>query len=256
MGRVLPQLAGWDYVGSTPAHGESAYSLVVPTLADSTISGGQHWSVFLVRAATASPYVFFDSAPDSGWSLDNLAPGVPAGLALAAGVLSWAPSPAADFDYFSVYGSAAASLDATAVLLNHTTATSVAAPGGQAHPYYYVTATDFAGNRGAAARAIAASAAEGTDAAAKTALAAWPNPFNPRTTIAFELAAPGVVTLDVYALDGSLVKSLASGDLAAGPHRVPWDGRDDSGRAVAAGTYLARLRAGEQTLTQRLTLVR
>lgn len=255
-GRVLPQLAGWDYVGATPAHGESAYSLVVPTLADSTITDGQHWSVFLVRASTASPYEFFDSAPDSGWSVDNLAPGVPSGLALAAGVLSWAPSPAADFDYFTVYGSTAASLDQAAVLLAHTTATSVAVSGGPAHPYYFVTATDFAGNRGAAARAVAASGTDGPASAPAWALAAWPNPFNPRAMIVFELGATGAVTLDVYALDGSHVKNLASGTMAAGPHRTEWDGRDDGGRAVATGTYLARLRAGERTLTQRLMLVR
>lgn len=255
-GSAALHLDGWDFVGATPAHGETAYSLVVPTLADSTIADGLHWSVFLVRAATASPYVFYDSPPDSGWSVDNLAPAAPAGLALAAGVLSWAPSAAADFAYFSVYGSAAGDLDNSAILLTHTTATSTLLTPGQAHPYYFVTATDFSGNQGPAARAMAPSAVEGAGTAVRWSLTAQPNPFNPRTAIRFELAAPGAVALDIYALNGAHIRSLLAASLDVGSHQADWDGRDDSGRAVAAGAYLARLRAGEIALTQRLMLVR
>lgn len=255
-GTLKPQLDGWDYVSGTPAHGESVYSLVVPTLADSSIAAGQRWSVFLVRAATSSPYLFFDSVPDSGWSVDNLAPGVPAGLALTAGTLSWSPSTAADFDYFSLYGSASATFDGTAVLIDRTTGTSVALGGGPTHPYYHLTATDFAGNEGRAAVAAATSAVDGPGTAARWALTAWPNPFNPRVAIVFELADVAAVTLDVYALDGTLVRRLTGGVMTAGRHDESWDGRDADGRDVAAGAYLARLRAGERTLTQRLLLVR
>lgn len=254
-GPAAPLLDGWDYVASAPAHGEDIYSLVVPTLADSTIADGQHWSVFLVRAATASPYVFFDSAPDSGWSLDNLAPTAPTGFALTGGVLSWAPSPAADFDYFSVWGSANPALDGSAVLLAHTTATNLATAG-TPHPYYFVTATDFAGNRGPAAALLAATAVEGPAAAPAWNLTAWPNPFNPRTTVVLDLPAAATAVLDVHALDGTRVRRLLQAKLAAGRHAVAWDGRDDGGRAVAAGHYVARLQAGGRTLSRRLALVR
>lgn len=253
--RATLLLGGWDYVASAPAHGESGYSLVVPTLADSTIADGQHWSVFLVRAATASPYVFFDSAPDSGWSLDNLAPSAPTGLALAGGVLSWAPSTAADFDYFSVFGSASPTFDGSAALLGHTTATSLAASGSP-HPYYFVTATDFAGNRGAAAALLAATAVYGPAAAPAWGLSAWPNPFNPRTTVALDLPAAAAVVLDIHAVDGARVRRLLAAELGPGRHTVAWDGRDDGGRAVAAGHYVARLQAGGRTLSRRLVLVR
>ncbi len=253
--RGADKLAGWDYVGATPAHGESAYSLVVPTLADSTIAAGQHWSVFQVRASTASPYVFFDSAPDSGWSVDNLAPGVPAGLVLAAGVLNWQPSTAADFDYFSVYGSPTPYLGAGATLLARTTATG-AAPGGAPHAYYLVTATDFAGNEGAPAVTLAATPVNGPTPGAARPLTAWPNPFNPRTTLAFGLAEPADVAVEVFALDGTRVRRLLAASLAAGEHQLVWDGLDDGGRAVAAGAYVARMRAGEQVQSRRLMLVR
>jgi flagellar hook assembly protein FlgD len=83
-----------------------------------------------------------------------------------------------------------------------------------------------------------------------------PNPFNPATTVAFELATPGRASLTVYALDGRRVARLVDGDLAAGAHRAVWRGRDDAGRPVASGTYLVQLRAPDRTESQRLTLVK
>jgi len=93
---------GWTQVAVVTAHGELEYSMVAPTIGDSTVAQGQYLSVFYVRAATASPYVFYDSPEDSGYSLDNLAPGVPRGFLYASGVLTWDESSATDFDYFTV----------------------------------------------------------------------------------------------------------------------------------------------------------
>jgi len=93
--------------------------------------------------------------------------------------------------------------------------------------------------------------------AATAALAGYPNPFNPRTTLRFAMANAGPVTLEIHDLAGRLVRRLVSGPLAAGEHAVVWNGLDDAGRAVGSGQYLARLRAGEQSaVTRKLTLVR
>ena len=90
-----------------------------------------------------------------------------------------------------------------------------------------------------------------------SALAGYPNPFNPRTTLRFALPNPGPVTLDVHDLAGRLVRRLVTGSLPAGEHEVIWNGNDDAGRAVASGQYLARLEpAGGQPVTRKLTLVR
>jgi bacillolysin len=90
--------------------------------------------------------------------------------------------------------------------------------------------------------------------------AIYPNPFNPATTIAFELATPARVTLTVYDIRGARVARLVEGERGAGAYRVPWDGRDDRGRPVATGVYLARLRAlaGDEVRsdTRRMTLIR
>ncbi len=84
----------------------------------------------------------------------------------------------------------------------------------------------------------------------------YPNPFNPRTTIAYELERGADVRLAVYGLDGSLVRVLESGFRAAGPHDVVWNGLDDGGRSVSSGVYLYRLRTGTETHLRRMSLVR
>ena len=72
---------------------------------------------------------------------------------------------------------------------------------------------------------------------------AAPNPFNPRTAIAFELAQPGRVELEILDVAGRRVRSLTSQDFAAGRHEVVWNGEDDGGRSVATGVYFVRMNA-------------
>lgn len=86
---------------------------------------------------------------------------------------------------------------------------------------------------------------------------AYPNPFNPATTLGYELPAPAVVQLTIHDLAGRVVRTLVAGQLvAAGVHEVPWNGRDDAGRAVAAGVYFYRLQAGQHVQTRRMALVK
>ena len=63
-----------------------------------------------------------------------------------------------------------------------------------------------------------------------------PNPFNPATEIRFDLAERGSIRLEVYNVTGRRVRTLVKGTWNAGSHAVVWDGRDDSGRRVPAGT--------------------
>jgi len=72
-------------------------------------------------------------------------------------------------------------------------------------------------------------------------LVATPNPFFGGSGVSFTLAERGVVDLAVYDLGGRRVKTLGSGDMAAGIHRFDWSGADDHGRPVAAGVYFVRL---------------
>ncbi|MCC6649816.1 MAG: T9SS type A sorting domain-containing protein [Candidatus Eisenbacteria bacterium] len=86
------------------------------------------------------------------------------------------------------------------------------------------------------------------------ALASWPNPARGDATLSYDLPKEGEVSLEVFDLQGRLVRSLARGRQPAGRHSVRWDGRDGAGQSPPAGVYLARIRANGQE--RQLKLVR
>ncbi len=83
-----------------------------------------------------------------------------------------------------------------------------------------------------------------------------PNPFNPMTTVNFVLEKPGRAKVNVYDLQGRLVRSLVDESLSAGPHSVPWDGFDKTGGRVGSGVYLVRVLAGGQTAEHKMVLLK
>jgi len=93
-------------------------------------------------------------------------------------------------------------------------------------------------------------------AAGAFAATAFPNPFNPRTTIAWDLPGAGDLRIDVFDLRGRLVRGLRRGPAAAGPGSLAWNGRDAAGRPVRAGIYLARLVSPAGSPTLKMTLVK
>jgi hypothetical protein len=87
-------------------------------------------------------------------------------------------------------------------------------------------------------------------------LPASPNPFNPQTTLRFDLPVAGPVRLVVHDAQGRAVRILADAALVAGRHAYVWDGRDDEGRAAASGLYFVRLQAQGRTLTQKILMAK
>ena len=86
---------------------------------------------------------------------------------------------------------------------------------------------------------------------------AYPNPFNPETSLVVGLDVAGDVDLKIYDARGALVRELHSGGLEAGSHAFRWDGRNGAGQAVPSGIYLARAQGGNgASLTRRLTLIK
>lgn len=83
-----------------------------------------------------------------------------------------------------------------------------------------------------------------------------PNPFNPRTRIVFRLPREAIAQLRVYDLQGRRVRTLHDGLLTAGEHGVDWDGTDDTGREVAAGTYYYELRSEGRRLARPMVLLK
>ena len=84
----------------------------------------------------------------------------------------------------------------------------------------------------------------------------YPNPFNPSTTIAFSLTEDADVTLIVYSILGNRVATVYSGRAGLGRHEFEWNGKNDSGIAVASGIYLYRLEVGVKSLTRKMLLLK
>jgi hypothetical protein len=74
-------------------------------------------------------------------------------------------------------------------------------------------------------------------------VSSYPNPFNPSTTISYQLAKDAAVRLEIYDIMGRKVRSLVDENRSAGYHRVVWNGRDETGKEVASGVYVYRFAA-------------
>ncbi|MSR83234.1 MAG: T9SS type A sorting domain-containing protein, partial [Candidatus Latescibacteria bacterium] len=85
----------------------------------------------------------------------------------------------------------------------------------------------------------------------------FPNPFNPETTITFDLKANTVVELSIYDMTGQHIRTLVNGQaLSAGNYSYHWNGFDDSGAKVGSGIYLYHLQSGEFTSVKKMTLLK
>ena len=84
---------------------------------------------------------------------------------------------------------------------------------------------------------------------------AFPNPFNPQTTIAWELPAASNMQVEIHDIQGRLIRRLRDEMTAAGPGRVSWNGQDDSGNQAGSGLYFARVITEIGSVTRKLTLV-
>ncbi len=92
-----------------------------------------------------------------------------------------------------------------------------------------------------------------------TLLANYPNPFNPETWIPYHLAAPTKVTLQIFTVNGALVRTLDLGHQPAGVYQqrrraAYWDGRNQVGESVASGVYFYTLTAGDFTATRKMLI--
>lgn len=84
----------------------------------------------------------------------------------------------------------------------------------------------------------------------------YPNPFNPSTTIRYEVQESGQVTLTVFDITGRMVNELMNGEMHSGIYEVTWNGTDRSGHPVSSGIYLYRLTVNEKSYVRKMGLVR
>ena len=212
--------------------------------------------MFYISAVTPDTALFFDSAPDSGYSVDNLIPGIPQGFAVAyntgsGNTLTWASPGDPDIEYYRIYRDNG--------LVAQVWGAEWADPDYDGWDVSYeVSAVDDAGQEGIRAVPGTETATETPQTPAAHALHQnVPNRFNPSTVIRYDLPRDEArVRLGVYDVSGALVRTLVDESQQAGTKMVTWNGRDDSGRQVATGVYFYRLTAGRFSETRKMILLK
>jgi hypothetical protein len=198
-------------------------------------------------------------------SADHIAPAVPTGFTVAyntgsGNLLSWDPCPDGDFDCFRVYRSSDPDfIPSPSELIDSLTGTNWNDPDYDGWPVYYrLTALDFVGNESDPAApetvtGVTASVIPQTYGLYPNV----PNPFNPTTTIGYDVPAGGSqVTLRIYDVAGRLVRTLVNGTQKPGRKTVVWDGRSGSGQMVATGVYFYRMTAPGFEQTRKMVVMK
>jgi len=85
---------------------------------------------------------------------------------------------------------------------------------------------------------------------------AFPNPFNPITTIKFGLPEDKHVQLNIYSISGKKVRTLLNGQVSKGYHQIVWDGRNESGQPVSAGLYVYELKTNNKRILKKMLLIK
>ncbi len=252
----------WEYLGSTPARGWPGYGKTVSTMSDMfPLSSYFPFETFLVETVSPSGVVLATSAPDSGFSMDNLSPATPAAFTGArsggATHLSWAGTSEPDFALYRLHrGGSAGFLPTQANLVAEVT-TPGHVDAGPAASWYKLTAVDVHGNASNYA-VLAPSQTLDASTGAPAALAfapIAPNPARGSAALAFTLPVASHAKLAIFDAQGRHARTLVDGVLPAGSHARTWDLRDGAGRALAPGLYLARLTTPEGTIVRRFAVV-
>lgn len=84
----------------------------------------------------------------------------------------------------------------------------------------------------------------------------YPNPFNPSTTIEYEIPETGLVEINIYNIQGRLVKKLDNSVHQSGTQKIVWNGRDNFGNTTASGVYFCQVKFAGNMLVKKLMLIK
>lgn len=84
----------------------------------------------------------------------------------------------------------------------------------------------------------------------------YPNPFNPKTTISFEITVSGETTVDIYNSKGQKVTRLLNEELQIGDHSVIWSGNDSGGNKVSSGIYFYRVVVNDEQKINKMIMIK
>ncbi len=255
--RLVYPPGDWDYLVQVPARGEDEYHFVAPTLRDCT-EGDPLTTAFFVSAMTLDPLTYFDSAPDSACSTDDLPPDVPLEICVfhkaSGNQLDWQASQSADFDHYRVYRNGYLVEEP---IENHWEDPDIS---DWWSANYGVSAVDEVGNEsetGCEDPGCATPAEEVPLPERLALLPNLPNPFNPSTLIRYALPEAARIDLVIFDLSGRRVATLLEGaEYGPGIHEHSWDGTDGLGRTQSSGVYFCRISAKGEFATRKLCLIK
>jgi len=250
----------WDFIDVVPWHGMESYSAVVPTLGDST-DMGIYWSTFRVTGHTENPNEFYDSAPVSGYSIDNLHPGAPGGVQAFTGgegiLLTWDSSMDEDFGYHRIYRH---NTDSGDPAIEFTTIdTFYVDDVAEGNYEYWITAVDMNGNESDPSIIVTVTLAIDNGLAVPMEFALqqnYPNPFNPSTQIQYALPTDANVTIAIYDLVGRQIRTLVNEQVTAGFHSTLWNATNEMGSPVSAGVYIYTITANDFRDVKKMILLK
>jgi hypothetical protein len=272
-GRVFrtrgPSLATtyWEYTGGVAAQKFAGYSMTAPTTGDSVAASNPR-TQFMVEAVGSwyapgpvAADTWWDSAPDSGYSVDNLPPALPASFIAtwtsSYNELHWNANTEPDMANYRLYrGSTSGFTPSPANRIASPVQTWFDDPG--APPSWYkLSAVDIHGNESPFAVASTSGASDvASDLPTELALAITSaNPAPGSLALRLDLPHAASVELGVFDAAGRRLAVLRSGAMAAGRWPLAWDGAGAGGARAAPGLYYVRLVADGRTLTRRVVLL-
>lgn len=248
----------WEYLATQTAAQLPGYSYVAATTGDS-VAGSNPTTAFMIEARNLAGTLHWFSLPGSGYSVDNLAPGVPkpftADYPNGVAALHWNPNMEVDFAEYRLHrGTIVDFVPGPGNFLQALADTGFVDSDGQFF-YYKLSAVDLHGNESPFAQLVPPEVSGIADRAAFSLLGPFPNPATIGTTITFSLPGSGPISLIVLDARGRKVRTLRQGWFAPGKHVVSFDLHDDEGRKLASGVYLVRLEVAGKRLIRRLTTI-
>ncbi|MED5427023.1 MAG: lectin-like protein, partial [Candidatus Neomarinimicrobiota bacterium] len=253
----------WVGLNSVSAYGNDEYVVEATTLADST---SENDAIMTYRIIAAMEEGNFASEPESGYSVDNIAPGAPTGVVagISDGVvyLEWAPSDANDLDYYAVYRSTDPEfLPGEDNMIGSSEGSDFADDVEELGDYYYaVTAFDIHENESDPSELVNVTLLSLEDIHGLpevfTLHQNYPNPFNPNTQIQYALPTDANVSIVIYDLMGRQIRTLVNQQISAGYHSVMWNATSDMGSPVSAGVYIYTITANDFRDVKKMVLLK
>jgi hypothetical protein len=252
----------WQLLTTSVAYHFAGYSEIVPTAFDSTsASTGYNWFQVVAHAGDS---LYWVSGPDSGYSVDNCAPGPPIGLtgeyANSQLVMTWHPNTEEDLSHYAVYKGASEDFvpgasnriaEITDTLLVEETFDPTV------ETFYKVSAWDIHENESGFS-VLTGEQIGGVPGKSYVTMLyqSEPNPFGPGTVIRFSLAERAHVYLRVFDVLGRPVRTLVDDVREPDRYAIGWDGTSDDGHQVAPGVYLYRLETPGFSQTMKMVRLR